>query len=179
MNIKLRLTIVFAVTILGVASLVLAQNVKAQTVVLTESQIELVRGNCHNVKNTLNQLHASDALLRVNRGRVYESLSNRLMVPFSSRLSANGVDNRATLTVGSSYRDSLDAFRNEYRQYEQKLSQAIKIDCQAEPLLFHQTLEDARKGRKKVHDSVIKLHRVIDDYRSVANDILVNFQEAT
>lgn len=161
------LTVLFGLT---------AQTAHAQSSSLTADQIERIRSNCTSVKSTLNQLHASDALLRVNRGQVYESMASKLMDPFNSRLSNNRLDARATSAVIDSYRNTLDSFRNNYKAYEEKLSNAIRTDCNNEPVLFYDTIQQARVNRSKVHDDVVKLHRYIDDYRSAVGDFLLNYE---
>lgn len=152
-------------------------SVSAQSAPLTESQLEQIRVNCQTTKVTLSQLHASDALLRVNRGQLYESMASRMMEPFNTRLANNRQDNKAMTAVTATYRSALDAFRADYQSYERTLSEAIRIDCQQEPALFHATLEDARKKRAVVHTDVQKLHRVISDYRSSVGDFLLNYKE--
>jgi hypothetical protein len=152
------------------------QTAHAQSTTLTQEQIEHIRSNCTTIKSTLNQLHASDALLRVNRGQVYESMASKLMDPFNSRLGNNRLDAKATSAVTTSYRTALDAFRVDYIAYEVKLSSAIRIDCFNEPEQFFETIEQARTLRNKVHDDVKKLHRYIDDYRSAVGDFLLNYE---
>lgn len=147
----------------------------AQTI-LTEEQLGRISANCLSIKNTLNQLHASDALLRVNRGQIYEAMSTKLMDRFNARLSGNDLDARGTIAVTTSYRTALATFRTDYQAYERQLSTAIKIDCNQKPADFHNAIEDARTKRDKVHDDVIRLHQYIDDYRSAVNDFYINFQ---
>lgn len=155
---------------------VTTQTAHAQSAALTADQIEHIRSNCVSIKSTLSQLHASDALLRVNRGQVYESMASKLMDPFNSRLSNNRLDNKATSVVSSSYRTGLDTFRTDYKNYEEKLSSAIRIDCSSQPEAFYASIEEARVLRAKVHDDVIKLHRYIDDYRTAVGDFLLNYE---
>ncbi len=153
-----------------------AQTAHAQSAPLTADQIEHIKSNCTSIKSTLNQLHASDALLRVNRGQVYESMASKLMDPFNSRLNSNRLDSKATSVVTASYRTALDTFRNDYKNYEETLSSAIRIDCPSQPELFYSTLEQARALRTKVHDDIVKLHRYIDDFRSAVGDFLLNYE---
>jgi len=171
-----RFLVVLAISAVSFLLLYGVQAVNAQTAVLSEKQVELIRKNCQSAKSTLSQLHASDALLRVNRGQVYESLSTRLIEPFNSRLGNNGLDNKATNTVAMNYRTALDAFRSNYRLYEQELSAALKIDCHQSPVAFHESVERARERRKQVNNSVIRLHRVIDDYRLAVDDFMLNYK---
>jgi len=146
---------------------------------LTPDQVEMVKSNCVSVKNSLNQLHASDALLRVNRGQMYESMATKLMDNFNNRLGLNSLDNKAMTTVTTSYRTALNNFRADYIAYEEKLSAAIKIDCTAQPNSFYNTVQEARKLRDTVHQDVLKLHRLIDDYRSSVGDFLLNYERVS
>jgi len=164
------LTVLFGLT---------AQTAHAQSTALTAEQIDRIRSNCTSIKSTLNQLHASDALLRVNRGQVYESMASKLMDPFNSRLSNNRLDAKATSAVTASYRTALDSFRDDYKAYEEELSSAIRTDCVDEPEQFYNSIEQARANRAKVHENVTKLHRYIDDYRSAVGDFLLNYERVS
>lgn len=143
---------------------------------LTPDQAAKVRANCVSIKSSLSQLHASDALLRVNRGQMYESVATKLMDTFNDRLSSNRLDNKAMTTVTVSYRSALATFRSDYIAYEQKLAEAIRIDCSTQPNSFHIAVQEARALRSKVHEDVLRLHRLIDDYRSSVSGFLLNFE---
>lgn len=176
MNILRRIILLSVASGLVLFGIATVSSVTAQSIVLSEEQKGLIQKNCQTVKNTLNQLHASDALLRVNRGQVYEALSTRLMNNFNSRLANNRLDNKAMVTVASNYQSTLTSFRSSYRLYEEKLSATMKIDCQTDPVKFHESLEDAREKRMNVHDEVKKLNRHVEDYRSAVDDFLLNFE---
>lgn len=169
---RLTAVIIFFATLLSVVHFT---SVQAQAQLTTE-QKQRISANCLSIKNSLNQLHASDALLRVNRGQLYEAIGTRLMNNFNTRLTSNSLDARGLLVVTTSYKNALDTFRADYQSYERQLSALIKIDCQAEPAEFHENLEDARLKRTKVHEGIVRLNQYIDDYRAAANDFLVNFE---
>jgi hypothetical protein len=171
-----RILFVALVSLLSVGLLIPFASTSAQADDLTPEQTQRVKANCVSIKSSLSQLHASDALLRVNRGQVYEAMSTKLMDTFNSRLASNSLDNKAMVTVTDNYRKALDTFRTDYIAYEQKLAAAIRIDCVSQPNMFHTTVQDARKLRKTVHEDVLKLHRFIDDYRSSVGDFLLNFE---
>lgn len=143
---------------------------------LTDEQRARVVSNCTTIKNTLNQLRASDALLRVNRGQSYETLSSRLMDTFNARLSGNGLDAKGMLSVTSTYDANLAAFRTAYQSYERQLVAAIRIDCAKEPDAFHAAIADARTKRGAVHTQVLKLHQSIDDYKTVVTDFYEDYK---
>lgn len=174
-----RIIAVFLASLVTIGVLLSVGSPRVHAEDLTPEQTSRVKANCVAIKNSINQLHASDALLRVNRGQVYESMASKLMDTFNARLESNRLDNKATLAVTNNYRSALAQFRTQYIAYEQKLSEAIRIDCVAQPNTFYATLQEARELRKDVHESVQKLHRSIDDYRTSVGDFLMNFERVS
>lgn len=150
--------------------------VYAQGDSLNDTQRQRIQSNCTQIKSTTERLHASDALLRVNRGQAYEAVSSRLMAPFNMRLSLSGLDNKAMATRSGQYQDALDVFRADYSEYEKKLSAALKIDCKKSPDNFYSAVLEARALRKSLHEDVQKIHRAMDDYKTSVNDFLLNFK---
>ncbi len=142
---------------------------------LTDDQLKAITTNCVAIKGTLNQLHASDALLRVNRGQIYEAMATQLMDRFNSRLAGNSLDATGTVAVTKSFRTTLDTFRSDYQTYEHQLSAALGVDCVSQPAAFYDATEAARTSRTKVHADITELNQDIDDYRSAVNDFLINF----
>lgn len=138
----------------------------AETAPMTSSQIDQIRNNCVSAKNTLNQLHASDALLRVNRGQIFESMSTKLMDRFNSRVANNGYNNAGLISVSRNYGAMLDTLRLDYKTYEEHLSTAINVDCWNQPAAFYDAVAMARTLRNVVHADVVKLNQYIDQYTS-------------
>lgn len=145
-------------------SVVLLATVSAENSPTTEAQIARIRSSCVTAKNTLSQLHASDALLRVNRGQIYESMASKLMSRFNSRVESNNFSVKDLAAVTTSYSNALTKFRADYRLYEEQLSSAMRIDCQKEPVAFYDAVASARTKRTQVHVDVVILHQFIDDY---------------
>lgn len=139
---------------------------RAQAPVMGEAHIERIRANCSDAQATLSQLHASDALLRVNRGQVYESLSTKLMATFNSRVALNRLDATQLVTVSSLYERQLTTFRTDYQSYEQQMSDILKIDCTKQPVAFYDAIASARNKRAKVHQDVVDLTKQINDYKT-------------
>jgi hypothetical protein len=124
----------------------------------------------------LNQLHASDALLRVNRGQIYESMSTKLMDRFNGRVSNNGFDNTNLVAITKSYGLMLDTFRLDYITYEKQLALAISIDCPNQPVEFYDAVLSARTKRSQVNADVIKLNQFIDQYQLAVNQFEKDYQ---
>lgn len=173
-----RLTIVAGIFAVMFAGLFLVNQASAQDELSTE-QVQRIQANCQTIKSTLNQLHVSDALLRVNRGQFYESLAGKLMDRFNSRLGNNGISTTQFVALTSSYRAALNTFRSDYQAYEQQLSRAINIDCTKRAADFHSAVANAREKRSKVHDDVLKLNQYIVDYKIAVDTFAVGYDQAT
>ena len=171
----LSVCLMLAVVFSGVSLL----NVSAQNTAMTNQQINRILGNCTSAKNTLNQLHASDALLRVNMGQIYESISTKLMGRFNDRVSNNNFENGSLIFVFNNYNSTLDTFRLDYKTYEEHLSSAISIDCQKKPVSFYDAISMARFERDRVHDDIVKLNKYIDQYRSAVNQLERDYLNVT
>ncbi len=151
----------------------------AEGVSMTDQQIELIRSSCLSTKSTLNQLHVSDALLRVNRGQIYESMSTKLMERFNSRTSNNRYNNSELVAATASYGQALDKFRLDYIDYEQQLSLAINADCSNQPVVFYDAVASARNKRNQVHADVSQLNQYIDQYQLALDKFEKDYQSAT
>lgn len=157
--------IVFSFVLVACLSGVSFLNVSAQNASISEQQTEQIRSSCASTKNTLNQLHASDALLRVNRGQVYESILTKLLDKFNNRVSSNKMSSSGLESVTSEYNVALNIFRQDYKAYEEHLSAAIDIDCSKKPADFYDAILLARAERDRVHTSVVRLNQLIDKYQ--------------
>jgi hypothetical protein len=132
---------------------------------MTEEHIARIRSNCIEAQSTLSQLHTSDALLRVNRGQLYESISTKLMTPFNSRATLNRFDVTKLSSAAASYERELVAFRANYKSYEEAMSQALKINCVNQPVAFYDNVNDARTKREIVHGNTVNLTNIIQKYK--------------
>ena len=159
------------------ATILSEQITRAQSAPMTEAHIARIRSSCVEAQSTLNQLHSSDALLRVNRGQLYEYISTKLMAPFNSRLALNRLDGAALVTVAKTYEDQLATFRTNYQQYEEAMSRTLKINCNNQPVAFYDSVDDTRLKRKKVHDSTLSLQKTIQDYKDQFELFAQKFKE--
>lgn len=145
---------------------------------MTEAHIQRIKNNCSEAQATLYQLHASDALLRVNRGQLYESMSTKLMEPFDSRLTLNSYNAADLVSIASVYDHELNDFRTNYQQYEESLSNVLQMNCDNQPVAFYDGVADARTKRSKVHDSALALHKTINDYEAAFEAFYKTFTES-
>lgn len=163
------------VSVIGLVSTVHAQEAAP----MTEAHITRIRANCIEVQSTLTQLHASDALLRVNRGRLYESISTKLMAPLNSRITLNKLDGSALVTITATYENQLSDFRVKYQQYEESMSEILKLNCQKQPVAFYDGVGETREKRRLVHDSAALLQKTIQAYKEAFEVFAKKVEERT
>lgn len=167
--------IIFGLIATAITSVALLTSVSAENGVVTDAQINRIKSNCLSAKNTLNQLHASDALLRVNRGQIYLSMTTKLMTRFNTRAESNGVTAKDLITVTNNYNNAVNTFTADYKSYEEQLSLALRIDCTKEPVTFYDAVASARTKRTQVHSGVIVLHQLIDEYKATFDSFSADF----
>lgn len=147
-----------------------------QAAPMTDAHIQRILANCGQASNTLAQLHASDALLRVNRGQLYDLISTKLMARMNSRLALNRLDASKLVSSSAAFDRTLAEFRTNYQLYEVQLSNTLKINCKKQPVAFYDAVGEARQRRVAVHASVEKLQDYIDEYSREFDTFRSNFQ---
>lgn len=157
---------------------VAARTVSAQAEPpMTEEQIEHIRQNCVPAQSILNQLHASDALLRIDRGQLYEDISTKLMAPLNSRIALNRLGGLKLTATTLDYDRQLDSFTNDYREYEEAMSHTLGIRCTNQPVTFYDSLKDTREKRQKVHADTVALNALLQTYKTNFEDFAKNIQK--
>lgn len=163
---KRYILLLMAALVLTCGTGLLSRVVNAVSVPMTEAHIQRIRNNCVEAQSTLNQLHASDGLLRVNRGQLYESMSTKLMAPLNSRITLNKLNGATLVTITATYETQLEDFRVKYQQYEEAMSKTLKMNCKNQPVAFYDSVGDTREKRRLVHDSTLTLQATIQNYKN-------------
>jgi hypothetical protein len=161
-----RFLIMISMAVALVGSVILSGVVRAEDeqAPMTEAHIARIRANCNDTKSTLQQLHATDAGLRVNRGQIYESIATKLMAPLNGRLVANRLDSETFLTIATEYDQQLQAFRQQYQQYDEAMTATLRINCVNQPVAFYDSVADTRTKRQLTHEATLQLHKTIQKY---------------
>jgi hypothetical protein len=168
------LILLVSATLGGVA--MLSSVARADPPVMTEDHITQIRNNCVEAQSSLNQLHASDALLRVNRGQIYESISTKLMLPLNSRIAQSRLDGLHLVSIAADYERQLADFRLSYQQYEESMSNTLAIDCVKQPVAFYDSVTATRDKRKLTHDATVTLEATIQNYSTEFEAFAAKFQ---
>lgn len=133
---------------------------------ITDDQLVQIRNRCSEIQSTLSQVHANDALLRVNRGQLYELISTKLMARLNSRIALNRLDSSGLVAVANSYEVHLKDFRSNYQTYEELLSDTIRTNCTDQPVSFYDKLQETRKKRAEVYKNTQDIAQDIKAYRA-------------
>lgn len=171
--------VIAILAILGVstAAIFASQAAHAQEA-LSEAQLEHIRQNCVTAQTTLGRVHTSDALLRVNRGQLYELISTKLMAPLNSRIALARFEGLKLAATTIEYDRQRDIFIASYKQYDDAISRTLRVNCTEKPLEFYQSLQDAREKRQKLHEDTEALTALLEAYRAEFESFAGEFEEA-
>lgn len=162
MNIKNK-HVLFLVLALAICSFG-SSAVFAENSMLNSAQSSTIIANCTPIKNRLDQLHVNDALLRVNRGQLYETILSKLIVQFNKRAQSNNFDTSELQLTAEKISVQLENFRKDYIIYEQQLDETIKVGCSNGAQSFVNNIELSREYRKRVYEDIKLLNNTIDEY---------------
>lgn len=137
----------------------------AQSAGMTDEHIARIKSNCQGALGTLGRIHANDAPLYINRNQTYFSISDKLMAHLNSRLTLNRYDATQLVKTASEYNTTLAKFRTAYKQYDDTMSELLRMDCRRQPVSFYDKVAETRAQRQKVNDAVRQLKSLIDQYR--------------
>ncbi len=160
-----RLLIVLAVAGIILTGSFVSGQARALDFYLSEEHQQSIRQNCVTTQTTLQQLHASDGVLRVNLGKIYENMSNKLMAPLNSRIALNRQEGLQLAATALEYDRQLDVFRASYKQYEESMSRTLKINCAENPVEFYSNIISTRQKREKLHQDTKTLSALLRDYK--------------
>lgn len=166
MQMKAFLIVIITLAVACVGALAGYHGVRAQTAPMTEAHIERIRANCQTARSALSRVHASDGVLRVNLGPLYESISTKLMAPFNSRMALNKYDGAQLVEQTALYERQLNDFRADYKVYEESMSRTLRINCQNEPVAFYDSVAETREKRRIVNQRTLQLQKIIQEYKT-------------
>ena len=154
---------VLSLAAVGVFFAAANQSAGAETVI-TPEKIDSIKTHCTENQATLNRLHQTDAFLRTNRGELYRTISDKLMVPLNRRLASNQLDAGSLLTITADYNKEYRVFFDAYIEYDNAMSKLLGIDCNREPVSFYNALIDAREKRQLLSRSNQQILELIRNY---------------
>lgn len=144
---------------------------------ITPEVIERIKSRCTENSATLNRLHKTDASIRTDRGNLYRTISDKLMVPLNRRLAANQQDASGLLTITSNYNDEFTKFSKAYVDYDNSLAKVLDIDCSKEPVAFYSALTDARAKRTALSVNNQRIKEYIREYGTTFTSLKQKFEQ--
>ncbi|HRJ06016.1 MAG TPA: hypothetical protein PK096_00390 [Candidatus Saccharibacteria bacterium] len=144
---------------------------------ITQEKITKIRGRCTENLAALNRLHQTDAFLRNDRGNLYRTISDRLMVPLNRRLAANRLDGGQLVNITADFNREYDKFYSTYIDYDNAMSDLLKIDCSKQPVAFYTALLETREKRTELSKINLKLKELIRQYGIKFVDFKTNFEK--
>lgn len=124
-----------------------------------------IRTYCSAIKTTIRRIHTSDAVLRVNLGQVYSTISTRLMARLNGRLSLNRIDSSELIAITNNFEKSRMQFNQTYNQYDTAMLNLAKADCVKDPAGYRTDLLKARELRMAIQGEISTLNQLIVQYR--------------
>lgn len=153
--------------LVAIATLLSVVPVFAQqaTEMMTDEHISRIKSNCQGALGTLARIHANDAPEYINRNQTYFSISDKLMAHLNSRLTLNRFDATQLVKTSSDYNTALAQFRSAYKQYDDMMTDLLRINCVKQPVTFYDSVNETRQQRAKVQEAVQQLKNLLDQYR--------------
>ncbi len=167
---------IFAAALLAIATVV-GYGTSTKAVVITDEQSSIIRNSCTEVRSSLIRLEQNDKLLRTNRGQLYKTISDKLMVPLNQRLTSNQLDGGELVKTAASYNDAYQAFYEAYQQYDTTMAKAIDTDCVNSPTDFFNNIAAARENRTVLHEANERLVELAEQYSDEFSSFSDKFQK--
>lgn len=145
---------------------------------LSQDHKQRIAASCTSAISSLSQLHRSDALLRVDRGQLYEFIGTKLMARLNSRLALNSLDAGDLVAIAARYDKALQNFRDTYKIYEERLSSVLKIDCTKQQEAFYYGVADVRVKRAAVYQRIKDLNDNAFDFHKAFGKFSQEYQAA-
>jgi len=140
-------------------------GVQAVSAVLSQAQIDSIKGSCQSIQSNLQRLQQSDRLLRGNLGQNYDAISQHLMAPFNSRIALNGLDGVDLTQTTVDFNVAFTTFRNDYTAYDDDLQAALAVDCNSNPISQYRAIQTAKQSRITVSEDADNLNSILRDYQ--------------
>ena len=158
--------------------MVRAQEAETPAVELSEQKLQSIRSRCFQIKTSLTQLHTTDALLRVNRGQAYTSISSGLMAKLNSRIALNRLDGADLVRITTQYETHYETFRLAYQDYTDAFEELRNIDCREKPREFYEKLVEVRETRLFVNETTKRLAGDISAYSMAFGEFKKSFEQS-
>ena len=165
----------FRVLILSLVALsaLVALPVKAddKTPVLSKEQAGAISQSCDSIKQSLKKLQKADTKTRSYLGSSYEDFITDLISPLNLRLTRNNLPNTTLTTLHSELISKRQDFAQKFTLYEQSFETLLSADCQNNPEDFYQKLQETRKARNTLEQSVEAFRMLLEKHQNAVQTL--------
>lgn len=162
--------------LIGAVFALTSSQVGAQSIPMTDEHIQRIKDNCQAAERTLAQLRVSDTQLRVNRVQLYIWISTKLMASMNGRLALNKLDAAKLVSITADHDRTKNMFVARFIQYDDKLYATIRMDCQAHPVEFYESVRRTRELRQEVHQAAQMMTQHIQEYGREFDTFKANYK---
>ena len=157
-------SLAFFVCGVSLAGVMIRSGIAVAQTAPSSPPLHLIRSQCQSIRSTLQRIQHNDALLRVNAGQAYNTISTNLIAKLNSRLALAQIDSSRMVMI---------AFAQQYNEYESNLTALVKTDCTDKPGEFYTQLIKTRDARRQVSESVTTMSKLAADYRVAVEQLKV------
>ncbi len=166
-------SLAFFVCGISLAGVMIRSGIAVAQTAPSSPPLHLIRSQCQSIRSTLQRIQHNDALLRVNAGQAYNTISTNLIAKLNSRLALAQIDSSRMVMIARDYEEARKAFAQQYNEYESNLTALVKTDCTDKPGEFYAQLIKTRDARRQVSESVTTMSKLAADYRVAVEQLKV------
>lgn len=134
--------------------------------------LAVVHDRCDELKSTLDTQRKHDLVIRINRGRSYQTIIDQQQ-SFTQRLHNNKLNADEFTQQSSDIEARVESFRTAYNRYDDAMGALLAIDCRANAQEFVAQLQAARVLRAVIGAEVASINNGLTHYR----ETVVEFQK--
>lgn len=138
--------------------------------VLDPARLSLIKEHCTVLQTSLDQVQRRDLVARTNRGREYESIIAQLTA-LNQRLRNNDQPNKTLDDTLNNFKTMVDAFRENYVEYDNSMNALRQIDCRNHANDFALSLQRTAILRQQVGAEVTKGDTYLGVYRQAVVEL--------
>jgi hypothetical protein len=154
---KRLLTVPLALGLAFVPAIAFAQTTQTD-------RLAAIQQRCTIILTTLDQIQRHDLVARTNRGRSYEDQIKQINA-LSQRMHNNNMGTQTLDGPANGFKNTVDAFRSAYVQYDDGMNRLRHVDCRTNPVDFSIQLEQTKILREEVGAEVTKGEQFLAQYR--------------
>lgn len=172
-SIKSSIFSISILTIFGVSLIfspfAMAENKKID---FSDEKAHKIVSECQKIKGQIGKTRSNDALMRVNLGQSYETISDKLMVNLNTRIASNKLNGSKLVEKTAEFNENVIYFRENYQKYEKELTKLSDMKCSDKDIAktFYEQLEKVRYLRSELNYNTTKIAEISKEYKDALRE---------